>query len=94
MVSASLVPTGTELVGRVIHYYNAISVAIVKLDRGRVSVGDTLYLRGHTTDIKLQVESMEVEHQKIDRAAVGDEFGLKVAGHVREHDLVYRVTQP
>jgi len=38
-----------------------------------------------------QLQSMEIEHQKIQRATAGQEFGLKVVDHVREHDEVYKV---
>jgi hypothetical protein len=38
------------------------------------------------------VTSMEVEHQKIQTAMQGDEFGLLVADRCRTGDKVYKVT--
>ena len=77
--------------GIVTHYYSHLSVAVVKLDQGALQVGDTLHIKGHTTDFQQRVESMQVEHQSIESAQVGEEFGLKVTEHVREHDIVYKV---
>jgi hypothetical protein len=89
---APAVPMITEQrVGVVVHYYSHLSVAIIKLDQGALQVGNPIHIKGHTTDFQQRVESMQIEHQMIQRAEVGQEFGLKVSDHVREHDLVYKV---
>lgn len=80
-----------ERVGVVIHYYSHLSVAVVRLDHGALNVGDSIHIKGYTTDLQQRVESMEIERQPIQRAGLGQEFGMKVVGHVREHDLVYRM---
>ena len=80
-----------QRVGIVVHYYSHLSVAIIKLDQGSLQVGNPIHIKGHTTDFKQRVESMQIEHQMIQRAEVGQEFGLKVSDHVREHDVVYKV---
>lgn len=80
-----------ERVGVVIHYYSHLNVAVVRLDHGALELGDFIHIKGYTTDLHQTVESMEIEHQAIQRAGLGQEFGMKVAGHVREHDLVYRM---
>ena len=64
---------------------------MLRLDQGPLQVGDTIHIKGHTTDLHQTVESMEVEHRHIEQAQVGSEFGMKVVDHVREHDMVYRV---
>ena len=64
---------------------------MVRLERGKLRVGDTIHVKGHTSDFRLQVESMEMEHQRIDQALAGQEFGLRVPDHAREHDQVFRV---
>jgi len=38
-----------------------------------------------------QVESLEVNHAPATEEGPNDDFGLKVVGHVREHDVVYKV---
>lgn len=80
-----------EAVGIVTHYYSHLSVAVVQLNKGSLRVGDTIHIKGHTTDITQKVESLEYEHRHIDQAAAGQSFGLKVMDHVREHDIVYLV---
>ena len=86
------VPAPNETaVGKVTHYYSHLLVAVVQLDRGALQVGDTIHIKGHTTDFHQVVQSMEIEHQGIDRAEARDIFGLKVTDHAREHDVIYKV---
>ncbi|MBI3811645.1 MAG: hypothetical protein HY283_05515 [Nitrospirae bacterium] len=80
-----------QRVGIVVHYYSHLSVAIIKLDQGSLQAGNPIHIKGHTTDFKQRAESMQIEHQAIQRAEVGQEFGLKVSDPVREHDIVYKV---
>ncbi len=89
---APYVPAPNEsAVGKVTHYYSHLQVAVVHLDRGSLQVGDTIHVKGHTTDFEQQVDSLEVEHERIERAEPGDIFGLKVRDHAREHDVIYKV---
>ena len=80
-----------KLVGRVTHYYGKIGVAVVELS-DELSVGDRISIEGSTTNFQQTVESMEIEHQKIQTAKPGDAIGLKVNEKVREGDLVYKLT--
>ncbi|HUJ80024.1 MAG TPA: hypothetical protein VLY45_06900 [Nitrospiria bacterium] len=88
------VPPGEQPIGRVVHYYSHLGVAVISLDKGPLQVGDTIHIKGHTTDFRQRVESMQVEHESITKAVPGDDFGLKVIDHAREHDVVYRVLNP
>jgi len=78
------------LVGKVTHYYKGIGVAALELS-DTLEVGNTIHVKGHTTDFEQIVESMEINHQRVTRARRGDVVGLKVIDYVREHDMVYRV---
>jgi translation elongation factor EF-1alpha len=78
-----------EAIGRVSHYYSHLSVAAVALT-APLAVGERIHIRGHTTDQEQTVESMEVDHKPVDGAAPGDDVALKVTGHVRDHDLIFR----
>jgi len=77
-------------VGVVTHYYGHLAVAAVKLEVA-LSVGQTIRVLGHTSDFKQRVDSMQIEHETVQEAIGGDEIGLKVTQHAREHDVVYRV---
>jgi putative protease len=84
-------PPPGERIGVVTHYYGHVSVAIVRLESGMLRVGDTIHIRGHTTDFSQRVQSMEVEHAPASEVGPNDDFGLKVIAHVREHDVVFKV---
>lgn len=47
-------------VGYVSNYYNKISVAAVEITDETVSVGETQRFKGHSTDFKSQVVSMQI----------------------------------
>jgi len=76
-------------VGRVIHFYPRISVAIVELT-SKLSVGDRIVIRGTTTNFEQTVESMQIQHKNVESAEAGQLIGLKVAQRVREKDIVYK----
>jgi hypothetical protein len=90
-VTVPEVPEGTERIGSVVHYYGHISVAVVRVDRGALAAGDTIRIKGHTTDFTQTADSMEIDHEMVGRVEAGQEVGLKVTQHAREHDQVYRV---
>ena len=81
-----------ELVGTVTHYFKGPSVAVVRVTQGQIGLGDQLHFVGHTTDFTETVNSMEVEHQKVETASEGDEIAIQVIDRTREHDQVYKVT--
>lgn len=79
-----------KLIGQVIHYFSNIGVAVIKLSDSLVK-GDTIRIvGGEETDFEQSVESMEIEHEKIDKAKKGDEVGLKIKEKVREGYKVYK----
>ncbi len=77
-------------VGRITHYYNKIGVAAVEMS-DTLTVGNTIHIKGHTTDFEQTVETLQIEHQEVPKAEKGQIIGLKVKDYVREHDIVYRV---
>jgi putative protease len=84
---------GETRVGVVTHYFGHLSVAAVRLER-MLRVGDTVRILGHTSDFRQRVDSMQVEHQAVSEAMGGQEIGLRVIEHAREHDVVYKVSMP
>lgn len=77
-------------IGAIIHYYDHINVAVVKLS-GTLKAGDSIHVKGATTDFTEKVESMQIEKDKIEEAKAGQEIGLKVQERVREHDKIFKV---
>jgi len=79
-----------EQIGTITHFFSKISVGIIELT-APLRVGETIHIKGHTTDLVQQVTSMQVEHEQVQEAKAGDAVGIKVDGHVREGDAVSRV---
>ena len=78
-----------QTIGTVTHYFGHLSVAAVTLI-DTLRIGDRIHIRGHTTNVEQTVDSMEVEHAKVESAGPGDDVALQVADHVREHDQIFR----
>lgn len=73
------------------HYYDKIGVAVVELDGG-LSKGDKIkFVRGGEDMFEQKVESMQIEHDKIDSAKKGDIVGLKVDQEVKEDAEIYKI---
>lgn len=80
-------------IGRISHYYGKIGVAAIELDKGGLSVGDTIRIKGHTTDLTQTIDSIQIEHESVESATQGQAVGVQVSDHVREHDAVFKVTE-
>ncbi|MFH1106783.1 MAG: translation elongation factor-like protein [Candidatus Micrarchaeota archaeon] len=78
-----------QLVGKVLHFYPKIGVAVVELS-GPLKVGDRIAVEGREP-FEQAVSSMQVEHAAVPAASAGQSVGLKVEGRAHEGDLVYRL---
>ena len=78
-------------VGTVTHYFGHIQVAAITLE-GELKVGDTVHIKGHTSDFTQTIDSMQLEHESIEVGQAGQEIAVKIAEHAREHDEVFKVT--
>jgi len=76
-------------VGHITHFFSKIGVAIVILTATLI-VGDRILVKGPATDFEQVVDSMQIEHQNVQRAESGQSIGLKVAQPVKEKDVVYK----
>ncbi|MDP2873982.1 MAG: hypothetical protein Q8N84_01690 [bacterium] len=77
-------------IGKVIHYFDKIGVAVLKLNAA-LKVGATIHILGPKTDFQQPVDSMQVEHESIEEAKAGESVGLKALEPVREGDKVFTV---
>ena len=80
-----------QLIGTVTHYFGKAQVAGIEITEGELHVGDTIHIIGHTSDFTQQIESLQIDRAPVESAGVGDQIGIKVTEHAREHDKVYRV---
>ena len=76
--------------GKVTHYFTKIVVAVIDVTGGSIKVGDEIHIKGHTTDFKQKITSMQIEQDKIEMAEPGQSIGVKVSEPVRAHDIVYK----
>ena len=80
-------------IGYVSKYFGQISVAAIEITSGKLSVGDTIHIKGHTTDMNVDVGSIQIEHESVDSANKGDSIGLKVSGKARRKDKVFKLSE-
>ncbi len=78
-------------IGEVTHFYDRLSVAVLKLTEP-IRVGDMLHLLGHHTDFLQKVESLQIEHQAVTEAGPGQDVAVKVAQKVHPGDTVFKVS--
>lgn len=76
------------LVGKVIHYYDKIGVAIVRLKK-KLGVGDKIKFVKDDIVFEQIVGSMQIEHASLTEAKPGNEVGIKVDRNAKEGTLVY-----
>ena len=79
-----------ELIGKVSDFFARPVVAGIELTGG-LKVGDNIRIKGHTTDLEMAVESMQIDNAGVSEAKAGDSIGIKVSDRVRAGDLVYKV---
>jgi len=81
-----------ERIGSVIKFFDKTSVAAVKLDFGDLAIGDIVRIKGSATDFTQKVETMEFDHQPVQKAIRGQFTGIKLSQPAKPFDMVYKVT--
>lgn len=77
-------------IGKVLHYFNHIKVAVIKL-KEPIKIGDTIkIIGGNNKDFKQKITSMQMNHKKVALAKKGQEVGIKVKNPVREGYKVHK----
>jgi translation initiation factor IF-2 len=79
-------------VGIVNKYFDKIGVGMIQVTQGELSVGDTIHVKGASTDLTATISSMQVNRQPVQTAKSGEEAGIKLEGKVRPKDKVLKVT--
>ncbi len=80
-----------EVIGKVSDFFAHPVVAGIELT-GTLKVGDTIHIKGHTSDMEFTVNSMQIDNANVNEAKAGDSVGIKVSERVRRGDIVYKVT--
>ncbi len=91
MGEESKTQTDEEEIGKVMHFFPKVGAAGIEITSGGLKTGDTIHIKGHTSDFTQTITSMQVDNQVVDAANVGDLVGIKTKERAREHDKVYKV---
>ena len=81
-----------ERIGEVVHHWGKIAVAGLRITRGELKVGNTIHIKGHTSDFTQPVESIQIENESVEVAGPGQDIGMKVIESARDHDEVFKIT--
>ncbi|MHC4557319.1 MAG: translation elongation factor-like protein [Planctomycetota bacterium] len=81
-----------EIVGTVSDFFAHPVVAGIELT-APLKVGDKIRIKGHTTDLEMEVGSMQINNENVTEAQAGDSIGIKVSDRVRAGDSVYMITE-
>ena len=81
-----------EVIGNVSDFFAKPVVAGIELT-APLKLGDKIHIKGHTTDIELVVDSMQINNVEVKEGKAGDDVGIKVSERVRRGDIVYKVTE-
>jgi translation initiation factor IF-2 len=79
------------VIGTVSDFFAKPMVAGIEL-AAPLKVGDTIHFKGHTTDIVMTVQSMQIDNVNVTEAKTGDAVGIKLADRARKGDTVFIVT--
>ena len=80
-----------EVIGMVSDFFAHPVVAGIELTAA-LKVGDKIHIKGHTTDLEMTVDSIQIDNAPATKAKAGDSIGVKVSDKVRRDDLVYKIT--
>ncbi len=78
-------------IGKVTHYFDKISVAVLALD-GTLKDGDKVIFRKGEEDLfEQEVASMQIDHKAVKKAKKGDEVAIKVDEKAKEGVLIFKI---
>ncbi len=77
-------------IGKISDFFARPVVAGVELTAS-LKLGDRIHIKGHTTDLEVTVDSMQIDNVNVKEAKAGDAVGIKLPDRVRKGDTVYKV---
>lgn len=78
-----------KVIGKVVHYYDKLGVAIIDLKSGKLKVGDQLKFKHGDEEFSQKVASLQIEHKVVESVKKGDSFGVKVDKPTKPGTEVY-----
>lgn len=77
-------------IGKVIHWYDKASVAVVKLS-GALKVDDKIKVKKGDTEFEDTVASMQVDHEIVSSGKKDSEVAIKLSQKTKEGALIYKI---
>ncbi|MCB9770950.1 MAG: hypothetical protein H6754_00140 [Candidatus Omnitrophica bacterium] len=84
-------PVPEFYVGEITHYFQKISVVVVKVSEHPILIGDLIHIKGGSTDFTQKVASLQVESKDVRFARKGELVGLQVIEIAKPGDKVYKI---
>lgn len=78
----------SDSVGEVIHWYDKIGVAVVKLKKG-LKVGDSVKVKHGDEEFEDSVSSMQLDHAPVQSGKSGDEVAIKLSQKARDGSEIH-----
>ncbi len=79
-----------DLIGKVIHYYDKIGVAVVRLEK-ILKVEDKVKFTKGDKSFEQTIESMQLEHKPVTSGKKGEEIAIKVSETVKTGTTIYKL---
>lgn len=75
-------------VGTVTHWYDKISVAVVKVT-GKLAKGDTVKVKKGDDEFEDTISSIQIDHKDVASAKKGDDAAIKLSRPAKEGAAVF-----
>lgn len=83
-----------EYVGKVTNYFKKLKVAEIKMESGKLSPGDHVYIQGPTTgSIELEIPEIRVDLKPVMKTVKGQDCSIPFGTMLRRADKVYKIIQ-
>lgn len=80
-------------IGKVMHYYDKLGVAVIEVINQDLKVGDAVKISGHDNEFIQVITSMQIEHAMVPKVGPGDSCGIQVNEPVRADDVLFLLTK-
>ena len=79
-----------DLIGKVIHYYDKIGVAVIKLQKS-LKVGDKVKFEKKDKSFEQVIGSMQLEHKQVTSGKKGEEIAVKINQVAKDGVTIYKM---
>ena len=81
-----------QQIGSISHWFGKINVVVIEIHKGTLSIGDTIQIKGQTSDFTQTIDSMQLDGEDVEKAKKGMSVGVKVSDRARRTDSVFKVS--